>query len=622
MRVERAALDTDPSAAARALRHALAVAPAVVARVQEIVARVRAEGDEAVAALTRELDTGGRRPRAAASSRPRRSPPRSSAPTRRSWPRSSWPRRTCATWRRRRRRRSRRGAAAGPAGAVARAARPPRRRLRARRPRALPQHGRDGRRDGPRRRRRADRGVLPAGTEGRSTTPSSPRARCAAWPRSTPWAARRRSPRWPTGPRRCRRSTSIVGPGNVYVQEAKRQVARLVGIDGFAGPSELVVILDGAEGAGDGRAGPARPGRARPDSPVVALSPAPAALDAVSAALAAAPARRRAAPPRLLDAPDLDAALAFAEAFAPEHLQLVGAGPRRWRRASAARDACSSAPSAAPPSATTSPAPTTCCRPAARRASPLRSRRSTSGAACRRCGSRRAPGWTLARAGAAIAPRRGVRAPRGVDGGAHGGQSGDMTRTAEIARQTKETDVRLTLALDGTAPASARTGRRLPRPHARPARPPRPPGPRRRGHGRPARRARHHTVEDTGICLGQALDAALGDRSGIARYGQATVPMDEALATCAIDISGRPYCALRRRPAARRHRAASTTSWPRSSSAPWRRTPELTLHVRVEAGTQRAPHDRGGLQGLRARAAGGRRARSDARPACRAPRER
>jgi imidazoleglycerol-phosphate dehydratase len=52
----------------------------------------------------------------------------------------------------------------------------------------------------------------------------------------------------------------------------------------------------------------------------------------------------------------------------------------------------------------------------------------------------------------------------------------------------------------------------------------------------------HHTTEDVGIVLGQALDEVLGDRAGIRRYGQALVPMDEALAECAIDISGRPLC--------------------------------------------------------------------------------
>ncbi|MEI6447689.1 MAG: imidazoleglycerol-phosphate dehydratase HisB [Actinomycetes bacterium] len=54
----------------------------------------------------------------------------------------------------------------------------------------------------------------------------------------------------------------------------------------------------------------------------------------------------------------------------------------------------------------------------------------------------------------------------------------------------------------------------------------------------------HHTVEDVGICLGRALDEALGDRAGITRYGYSVVPMDEARSACAIDISGRPFCAV------------------------------------------------------------------------------
>lgn len=52
----------------------------------------------------------------------------------------------------------------------------------------------------------------------------------------------------------------------------------------------------------------------------------------------------------------------------------------------------------------------------------------------------------------------------------------------------------------------------------------------------------HHTVEDVGICYGRALAQALGDKSGIRRYGSATLPMDEVLVTAAVDLCGRPFC--------------------------------------------------------------------------------
>ena len=52
----------------------------------------------------------------------------------------------------------------------------------------------------------------------------------------------------------------------------------------------------------------------------------------------------------------------------------------------------------------------------------------------------------------------------------------------------------------------------------------------------------HHTVEDTAIVLGEALREALGDKAGIRRFGDATVPLDEALVQAVVDVSGRPYC--------------------------------------------------------------------------------
>ena len=118
-----------------------------------------------------------------------------------------------------------------------------------------------------------------------------------------------------------------------------------------------------------------------------------------------------------------------------------------------------------------------------------------------------------------------------------------MSRAAEISRRTGETDITLSLVLDGTGAGERRTGvgffdhmlDLLAR----------------HGHldlsvqaNGDLQTGAHHTVEDVGICLGQALDQALGDRSGICRYGQATVPMDESRAACAIDISGRGLLAF------------------------------------------------------------------------------
>jgi imidazoleglycerol-phosphate dehydratase len=113
-----------------------------------------------------------------------------------------------------------------------------------------------------------------------------------------------------------------------------------------------------------------------------------------------------------------------------------------------------------------------------------------------------------------------------------------MSRTAEIKRHTKETEVSMKLSLDGGEAKIATGVGFLDHMLDLLAR-----------HGRlgleleakgDLETGAHHTTEDVGIVLGQAIDEALGDRAGIRRYGSATVPMDEALAECAIDISGRP----------------------------------------------------------------------------------
>ncbi len=115
----------------------------------------------------------------------------------------------------------------------------------------------------------------------------------------------------------------IVGPGNLWVQEAKRQVFGQVGIDGFAGPSDLLVVLAGAAPADVELAALDLRAQAEhgADSLVVVLSPEPAALEALSTLLAAVPEPGVGA---LVEVADADAALALSEAFAPEHLELIG----------------------------------------------------------------------------------------------------------------------------------------------------------------------------------------------------------------------------------------------------------------------------------------------------------
>jgi len=158
-----------------------------------------------------------------------------------------------------------------------------------------------------------------------------------------------------------------------------------------------------------------------------------------------------------------------------------------------------------------------------------------------------------------------------------------VNRRAEISRTTNETDIRLSLALDGAGEGSRSTGvgffDHLLDAVAR--------------HGRidldvnvegDLQTGAHHTVEDTGIAFGRALDKALGDRAGIRRYGHAVVPMDEARAACAIDLSGRPYAAVEGELAAQAiadFDSGLAEEFFRAVAG----TAKLTLHVTVERGT-------------------------------------
>jgi imidazoleglycerol-phosphate dehydratase len=161
-----------------------------------------------------------------------------------------------------------------------------------------------------------------------------------------------------------------------------------------------------------------------------------------------------------------------------------------------------------------------------------------------------------------------------------------MTRTSRVERTTKETSIRIELTLDGSGTASADTG--LPF----------------FDHMLQQLGSRagfdlivtakgdlqvdgHHTVEDVGIALGQALTEALGDKRGIRRFASITVPLDEAAVEVALDLSGRPFVVHEVDVPAETigtYDTGLTEDFVRAFAT----SAEITVHVRLKAG--RSPH--------------------------------
>jgi imidazoleglycerol-phosphate dehydratase len=168
------------------------------------------------------------------------------------------------------------------------------------------------------------------------------------------------------------------------------------------------------------------------------------------------------------------------------------------------------------------------------------------------------------------------------------------TRTAVVDRETKESKVHLEVDLDGTGRSDVSTGvgffDHMLASFAR--------------HALIDLVAHtsgdthvdaHHTVEDTAIVLGEALREALGDKSGIRRFGDATVPLDEALVQAVVDVSGRPYCVHSGEPDGQAYVVIAGDSGPGYSGSLTRHVFEtiafhaqVALHVRVLSG--RDPH--------------------------------
>lgn len=160
---------------------------------------------------------------------------------------------------------------------------------------------------------------------------------------------------------------------------------------------------------------------------------------------------------------------------------------------------------------------------------------------------------------------------------------GAVHRVGKVDRKTRETNISVNLDLDGSGKAAVSTGlgffdhmlELL------------------AGHGLfdlqvkavgDLQTGGHHTVEDVGICLGVALSEALGDKSGINRYGNMILPMDESLAMVVLDLSGRPYLAYEGGPVAENIAGFDSALVPEFLRAVVNHA-RITLHVRIMAGT-------------------------------------
>ena len=152
-----------------------------------------------------------------------------------------------------------------------------------------------------------------------------------------------------------------------------------------------------------------------------------------------------------------------------------------------------------------------------------------------------------------------------------------MTRHADVRRETAETTVQVSLSVDGSGTASVATGVGM-FDHLLTALV---------HHGLfdatiettgDLHVDEHHTVEDTALVLGEAFDRALGDRAGIRRFGDAAVPMDEALARCVVDAGGRPYWSIDLAFQGQQIGTLGTAMIPHALEA-FARTARMTIHL-------------------------------------------